>query len=238
MPSPSARPSACEYLDVRPIPAESRQVLLVTTPGWNAVAAVLERYERTAAGTPWRAVGGRIPAVLGRNGLARGRGLATPPDGPVKREGDGRSPAGVFRIRGAFGCAPAADVSWIRLPYRQATAGLKCVDDPASPRYNRLVDAAVEEQTWRRHEEMLRKDDLYRLGAVIGHNDDPVVPGGGSCIFLHAWGGPDRGTAGCTAVALPRLEEILRWLDPALCPVLVQLAVEDRERLRAAWDLP
>ena len=239
MPSPSSRAYTCECRDVKPVPAESRQALLVTAPGWNAVAATLERYERTGAGVPWLAVGERIPAVLGRNGLAWGRGLATPPlDGPVKEEGDGRSPAGVFRIRGAFGYAPAADVPWIRLPYRQATAGLKCVDDHASARYNRLVDTAVEPQTWSRHEEMLRKDDLYRLGAVIGHNDDPTVSGGGSCIFLHAWGGPDRGTAGCTAVALPRLEDILHWLDPALCPVLVQLVVEDREGVRTAWDLP
>lgn len=239
MPSPSSMPSDCERRDVKPVPAESRQALLVTAPGWNAVAAALERYERTAAGTPWLAVGGRIPAVLGRNGLAWGRGLAPPPPGgPVKKEGDGRSPAGVFRIRGAFGYAPAAEVPWIRLPYRQATAGLKCVDDPASPRYNRLVDTAAEPQTWSRHEEMLRKDDLYRLGAVIGHNDDPAVPGGGSCVFLHAWGGPDQATAGCTAVALPRLEDILRWLDPALFPVLVQLVAENRERLRTAWDLP
>jgi len=231
-------PSDCERRDVKPVPTESRQALLVTAPGWNAVAASLERYERTAAEMPWRAVGGRIPAVLGRSGLAWGPGLAPTSDGPVKKEGDDRSPAGVFRIRSAFGYAPAADVPWIRLPYRQCTAGLKCVDDPASPRYNRIVDTAAEPQTWSRHEEMLRKDDLYRLGAVIGYNDDPVVPGGGSCVFLHVWGGPDQSTAGCTAVALPRLEDILCWLDPALFPVLVQLAAEDRERLRTAWDLP
>ncbi len=231
---------SCARVAVKPSARDARQAVLVTAPDWNTAAATLQRYERRETGTPWIAVGGPIPAVLGRNGLAWGRGLAaeSPGEGPVKREGDGRSPAGVFVIRSAFGYAPADNVPWIRLPYRRSSAGLKCVDDPASPHYNRFVDTAVEAETWDSHEDMLRRDDLYRFGAVIGHNDDPPVAGAGSCIFLHVWRGPNRGTAGCTAVALPRLEEILRWLDPALFPILVQLVAEDRERLREAWDLP
>lgn len=237
--------SACARVAVKPPPPPpplpvARQAVVVTTPDWNAVAASLQRYERGEAGAPWLAVGERIAAVVGRNGLGWGRGIQPrdAQEGPVKREGDGRAPGGVFKLRSAFGYQPVADVPWIRLPYRQATTTLKCVDDPASPLYNCLVDTLSTAETWNSHENMLRKDDLYRLGVVVGHNDDPPVAGGGSCIFLHIWQGPDRGTAGCTAMAPLDIGEILRWLDPAKLPVLVQLVEGEYRRLRTVWDLP
>jgi len=48
------------------------------------------------------------PRELGRAGLAWGLGLhGNPPfPGPIKREGDGRSPAGAFELSSAFGYAP------------------------------------------------------------------------------------------------------------------------------------
>ena len=63
--------------------------------------------------------------------------------------------------------------------------------------------------------------DLYEYGAVIGYTTAPVVPGRGSAIFLHVWGGAGRPTAGCVAVAKAELVEILRWLDRAKNPAVV-----------------
>ena len=82
-------------------PANAGQLILVTTKGWNAVEGALQRYERDATGASWRSTGEKIPIVVGRNGLAWGKGLqgeAAPPgsDGPVKKEGDGRAPAGAL----------------------------------------------------------------------------------------------------------------------------------------------
>jgi len=85
---------------------------------------------------------------------------------------------------------------------------------------------------------MRRRDDLYRLVVWVGHNDAPVVPGGGSCIFLHLRSGPDATTSGCTAFDAEPMERLLRWLDPAARPVLVQLPEAEYRSRAAAWGLP
>jgi L,D-peptidoglycan transpeptidase YkuD (ErfK/YbiS/YcfS/YnhG family) len=224
-----------------PITAEPPlQALVVTTAEWDASRATAQRYERAGPSAPWVAVGQPVPAVTGRRGLAWGEGLHESPAGmgPAKREGDGRAPAGIYRLSGAFGYAPADSVR-TRLPYRRSTAQTQCVDDPASRAYNTIqeVGAGVRPD-WTSHEEMLRGDSLYRLGVFVDHNVDPAAAGRGSCIFLHVWAGPAVGTAGCTAFAPAALEEIVGWLDPAKRPVLVQLPRAEYARLRDAWALP
>ena len=205
-------------------PAAPLQAVVSLTAGWDSTDAVLQRYERPNTRAPWRAVGEPIRAVVGRTGLAWGRGMEAPRGaGPEKREGDGRAPAGIFRLGPAFGYAPADSAAWIRLPYVHSRASVKCVDDPASRRYNRLVDQdTVATADWNSHEEMRLESEVYRLGVFVGHNDAPPVPGGGSCIFLHIWKGPGIATVGCTAMAAADLETLLRWLDPRARPVLVQ----------------
>ena len=221
-----------------PVPGESRQMLLSVSAGWDETKATVVRYERAGAGAGWTRVGSPLAASLGQTGLAWGRGLHSGTfDGPVKKEGDERSPAGVFRLREATGYAAAAPAG-TRLPYRQATTTLRCVDDPRSAHYNRLVDESTVKKDWRSAEDMRRPDDLYRLVVWVGHNDEPTQAGGGSCIFLHFREAPRDVTAGCTAFDKGRMEELLAWLDPAARPVLVQLPEAFRQKLRADWGLP
>jgi D-alanyl-D-alanine dipeptidase len=201
------------------------QAVVSVTADWDSTAAVLQRYERASARAAWHPVGAPVAAMVGRTGLAWGRGIGDAPDvpGPVKREGDGKAPAGIFRLGPAFGYAPADSVAWIRLPYVHSTPSVKCVDDPASVRYNRLVDQdTVAAPDWHSHEEMRLASGVYRLGIWVSHNDAPPRPGGGSCIFLHVWQGPRVPTVGCTAMEAADLETTLRWLDPRAHPVLVQ----------------
>ncbi|MBU1042177.1 MAG: hypothetical protein KKF77_13860, partial [Proteobacteria bacterium] len=111
----------------------SRQLLLVTAESWDSTSGELRRFERAEAGTEWTAVGGPVPVNLGRHGLGWGRGLhglALGP-GPVKREGDGRAPAGLFELGQGFAYDPA-EVGSVRLPLLHADANLVCVDDSAS----------------------------------------------------------------------------------------------------------
>ena len=155
----------------------------------------MRRYERKDPHSPWRQVGDPVKAVVGRLGLGWGRGLhpEPPPDGPQKKEGDGKAPAGIFSLGASFGLADFKDVGWLRLPYRRVTADIKCIDDDASGHYNKIVAASEVAPDWKSHEEMLREDGQYRLGIVVGHNTNPVMAGAGSCIFLHIWKEPAEG---------------------------------------------
>ena len=219
--------------------ARSRQLVLVTTRGWDEVRGTLQRFARKNSKAAWRPVGEKIPVVVGRNGLGWGAGLnAQTGGGPSKKEGDGKSPAGVFSLGPAFGYAPASGASWLKVPYTPLADDTECVDDVNSRHYNLVVDrGGVRDVDWKSSERM-RAVEGYSWGVVVAHNADPPVAGRGSCIFLHIWAGPDKGTAGCTAMAQPNLEELLRWLDARKRPVLVQLPEGEYARLRAAWRLP
>jgi D-alanyl-D-alanine dipeptidase len=219
---------------------ESQQVILIITKDWDTVDGSMTLYERASTDEQWRAVGEKIPIVVGRNGMAWGKGLHSnsPGDGPIKKEGDGRSPAGIFSLSSAFGYAAKAKAGRINLPYVQATATLECVDDPQSAHYNKVLDrASVKHPDWRSSEQMLRQDELYRWGVVVDHNAKGEA-GCGSCIFLHIWEGPGKGTAGCTAMEAAKMEEVLRWLDAEKNPVLVQLPRAEFDRSRRVWRLP
>ena len=223
--------------------SRSLQLVVVVTDDWNAVPGVMRRYERDGVRSRWRAVGASVPVVVGASGLGWGDGLhgvgSSGEAGPIKREGDNRSPAGAFRLTSTFGYAPRDSVSWIRLPYTQATDAFKCVDDAASVHYNQMLmrqpGSAID---WGSAEDMLRRDSLYRMGVVVEHNANGREIGGGSCIFLHIWPGPDGNTAGCTAFGSDAMRELLAWLDPDALPVLVQLPRSEYDRLRGAWLLP
>jgi len=222
----------------------STQMLVVTTSDWSAVPGRLVRYERARPGKHWKQVGGPVAIVVGKNGLGWGIGLA-PTDNatvrdsadPVKHEGDGKSPAGVFGISTGFGYSAEKPAAW-KMPYVSLTPTVECVDDAGSQFYNRVVDRAAVTLDWNSSEHMASTGEYYRWGAVIDHNWNPPVPGAGSCIFLHVWGGPSQGTTGCTAMAQLQLEPILAWLDPAANPILVQLPQAQYKKLRKPWRLP
>jgi D-alanyl-D-alanine dipeptidase len=229
-----------ENLTGSPALRPSRQAVVVTSSYWDNLSATLQRYERSGTDRPWTKVGEKIPVVIGRTGLGWGKGLHPffPEGEPVKKEGDDKAPAGIFRLSAAFGYAPPAAMDRVRLPYIQATPDLLCVDDTASAHYNCIVDKVQTRSDWKSSDDMLRKDDQYRLGIVVDHNAASVVPGNGSCIFMHIWAGPGMGTAGCTAMAAGNMEALLHWLSPHAHPVLIQLPEGVYKRERKAWELP
>ena len=112
-----------------------------------------------------------------------------------KREGDGGTPIGRFPFRRLLYRADRVARIETRLPARHIARDDGWCDDPASPDYNKPVRLPHPAH----HEEMWLESALYDLVVVIGHNDDPVVPGAGSAVFLHVaredWGP----TAGCIA---------------------------------------
>jgi len=209
-------------LELPELPGTCRQVIAVSSPSWDSSNAILQRLERRPS-ERWTTVGPDWAVRLGKNGMTWGRGLHAIPSGhPGKREGDRKSPVGIFRLGTAFGYAPAAP-DGTRLDWRQATDRDFFVDDPGSPDYNRWVrlEPGVV-APWRTAEVMGRPDPLYEFGIVVRHNMDPVAAGSGSAIFLHVWGDPGSATAGCTAMDRENLITLLVWLDPSKEPLLVQ----------------
>ena len=144
--------------------------------------------------------------MIGRNGIA--------PLGQ-KKEGDGRTPSGIYPLGSAFGYPVSIDTG---LPYRQATDLDFWVDDTKSMQYNQWVHGTPIANSF---EQMKRLDNLYQFGIVIGYNMNPIIPGAGSAIFMHVWRRYNSSTAGCVAVNQRYLRKILHWLDKQYQPVII-----------------
>lgn len=225
---------------VAPAWQASNQAVVVVTQDWDANLGVLRTFERV--GGSWRQVGTPQAVTVGRNGSAWGLGLhseALP--GPVKREGDGRSPAGVFAIGTAFGYAGSAATA---LAYTPMQPSSYCIDVSGSPLYNRIVDAdVVGKDAVAGSTEPMRRDvhadgdQRYRLGFVIEHNVQ-AIPEAGSCIFAHLWKASGEATAGCTAMDEASMSGLLQWLRPERRPLFVLLPTKEYGALHARWGLP
>jgi D-alanyl-D-alanine dipeptidase len=221
---------------------DATHVVTVSTASWNAPAGKLSVFARE--GTGWKRLHGPIEVNVGKKGLGWGRGVTLPPSGtsaPVKKEGDGRAPAGVFRIGQALGY-DATPPPGLKLPYRQVTKQVHCVDDAAHEAYNRIVElTAGETATWKSSEVMRRDDEQYRLIALVDHNglleDSPPRKGSGSCIFLHIRRAAGSPTVGCTSMAREDLTTVLSLL-PARGTLLIQLPEKELTEAGKAWGLP
>ena len=224
------------------LPEGTRQLIVGRAESWEATEARLQRWERDPAGGAWRAVGVAVPARLGRNGLAWGRGLHPAMPGLQKKESDGRAPAGVFAVGGAFG--DEADVPrHPALPYRRVTPADLWVEDAESPHYNRhlvLPDGRAPATDWERKQQMKQGDPAHKLKLFIAHNAGAdVQPGAGSAIFFHIWReGGGKPSTGCTVMDEAVLREWIGWIDPSRQPLYVLLPEEEYAARRAGWKLP
>jgi D-alanyl-D-alanine dipeptidase len=200
----------------------------------------MHAFARTEKAADWMEHGPGFAVVAGKNGLGQGRGVVRLPfaNAPAKKEGDNRAPAGIFRLSSAFGYAPARSATWIKLPYLALSRQIEGIDDVNSRYYNKLVDRSkVATVDWHSSEKMRRDDILYKWGVVVDHN--PLATrGAGSCIFLHIWKSPTSPTVGCTAMPERELVKLLRWLDPAHHPILVQMPRSVYRSIRTKYGLP
>ena len=125
-------------------------------------------------------------------------------------EGDGITPLGAFAVREIFYRADRMAKPDTALPLRAIEKDDGWCDAPDDPNYNRPVKLpypASAEQMW-------REDHLYDLVAVLGYNDDPVVPGKGSAIFLHLARPDYSHTQGCVALAYDDALAAIAQLKP------------------------
>jgi len=219
-----------------PLPA-SKQLMVVITDGWSNIQGTIYCFEKHH--NKWTLKFSN-PIVVGGKGLGIGDGVIplSIDNAPVKKEGDMKSPAGFFTIGTAFGYADYKDAKWIKNPYVRATDTLICVDDVHSAYYNTLVDNDPKKSDYNSFEHMRLQKDYYKWGLFINHNSPKVVPGDGSCVFMHIWGGADHGTAGCTAMTEANLLRILHWIKASDSPLLVQLPKDEYRKIRGGFGLP
>ena len=126
-----------------------------------------------------------------------------------KREGDGATPAGCFELRQVFYRPDRLPKPDTEIPVQALEPAAGWCDDAGDPAYNRPVSLPYAA----RAEELWRKDALYDVIVVLGYNDDAVVPGRGSAIFLHVANPDGSPTEGCVALALKDLLEVLKAVE-------------------------
>lgn len=206
------------------IPKESSQLLVVTTDNWSTKDGTLQRYEKTY--DHWEKIGEPIAIVLGRNGLGWGKGLHTTPNNAkyIKKEGDGKAPAGLFSLNNGFGYAPTNFT--MQFPYATYKTTDHCVDDSNSQWYNKIIDATTTPKDYNSFEHMKLSNNLYKYGITVNHNPNALAQAG-SCIFIHIKSQSGRGTAGCTAMKEDAIVKVLKWLKGEKKPLLLQLPKEE-----------
>lgn len=178
----------------------NNQLILVTSNGYGTSSATIQTFERNAAGQ-WEQLL-NVSGFIGKNGF-----------GSPSVEGDGKSPTGKYSIGTAFGRSGNPGT---KLPFRSISADDVWVDDSNSSLYNSWQSKKETSGQWSSAENM----DIapYTYGFVINFNTSRT-PGKGSAIFFHIANGH---TLGCTGVSQPNIVSILKWIDPAKNPVIIQ----------------
>lgn len=143
--------------------------------------------------------------VIGKSGIAAD-----------KREGDHATPRGTFPLRSCYYRPDRVTLPHTGLPLLALTPEDGWCDDPAHPLYNRPVKLPFAG----RHEVLWRNDHCYDLIIPLGYNDDPVIPGKGSAIFLHVMHDDGRATEGCVALKKADLLALLPRLSPTTTLVI------------------
>ncbi|MGN1225057.1 MAG: L,D-transpeptidase [Ruminococcus sp.] len=130
------------------------------------------------------------------------------------REGDYRTPKGLFPLGFAFGTENLTDLS---IPYRQLNENCYWVDDPESEYYNQWQETT--NITWNSAEHLIDHDICYQYTVVVNYNMNPAVPYKGSAVFLHC--ARKSYTTGCIAVPTADMRNILYWLKEDANPMIL-----------------
>jgi L,D-peptidoglycan transpeptidase YkuD (ErfK/YbiS/YcfS/YnhG family) len=187
--------------------ADARRLVLVTAGSMQTSDARVQLFERISPHGAWKAVGTAGRARIGRSGMGWSRPFRHLGRGePVKIEGDKRAPAGIYRLSRSFGFGASSLRDYLRIEDDTV-----CVDDPVSPAYNTVVSRAAIGNKVRG--ENMRRVPEYRRGILVDYPTDAAARAG-SCIFIHVWKTPARGTAGCVALPEEGVTAVQEFAEP------------------------
>ena len=178
------------------------QLLVIYNETPESNSATLVAFEKK--NKKWITVFRPMEVGIGRNGFA------APGE---KREGDSKSPTGLFRLGQLYGYEETVDS---RMPYRQSTLDDKWIDDPDSPDYNKPIKGNT---TAKSFENLKISSNEYKLCLVIEYNMHPIVKGMGSAIFMHlSYGDAPNPSSGCVVLTPNNLSLLLKWMNPGSKP--------------------
>ena len=123
----------------------------------------------------------------------------------LKREGDGASPIGRFRLKDLYFRADRQSRPKCHIPAKAIRPNFGWCDDPSHGQYNRFIKKPFSA----RHEDLWRSDHVYDLVFTLNHNSRPRIKGAGSAIFMHLAHADYQPTAGCLALSLRDLRRLL-----------------------------
>jgi len=162
------------------------QIIVVSADGSNATVSMHNK-EEDGTWTEILSTGGKI----GRNGIGK------------TKEGDGKTPTGVYHFMFGFGNMPDPGCG---LSYTQVDDSYYWVDDSDSAYYNRFVSTDDVTKDWDSAEHIAGVKSSYNYVLALDYNAD-CVPGKGSAIFMHC---TPTGGAGCIAVPEEMMVEIMQ----------------------------
>lgn len=168
---------------------------------YSAIFVALEKKDGS-----WALKFDPIEVGVGKNGFAASGD---------KREGDGKSPTGIFRLGKLYSYEKQINTL---LENQQTAAEDKWIDDPDSEDYNTYVKGATNAKSY---ENLLLKNDAYKYCIVVEYNTNPIIKGEGSAIFFHLGVKKPYFTAGCVAIDEDNMKSIVNWLDPKLNPSII-----------------
>jgi L,D-peptidoglycan transpeptidase YkuD (ErfK/YbiS/YcfS/YnhG family) len=122
-----------------------------------------------------------------------------------KREGDKKTPVGIFPFRRVFYRPDRISKPVSTLPIIPIDTSMGWCDDPLSQDYNQLITLPFKYS----HEKMWREDHLYDLVIEVAYNDAPIISGKGSAIFIHVMRSQEKPTLGCIGLELEHLVKIV-----------------------------
>jgi L,D-peptidoglycan transpeptidase YkuD (ErfK/YbiS/YcfS/YnhG family) len=125
-----------------------------------------------------------------------------------KREGDLRTPKGLFKLDTVYYMADRIKNIQTKLKLRKIKKNMGWCNDPRDKKYNSLVN--INEKI--KHEKLYRKDNKYDVLIVIDYNLKRPIPFKGSAIFIHLTKN-FKGTAGCVALLKKDLLIILKLIN-------------------------
>ena len=139
----------------------------------------------------------KFKCCIGKNGLTK-----------FKKEGDGKTPKGIFKIEHLYFRKDRIKKPLTKLKCIEIKRNMGWCDDVKNKKYNKLIK--INKNCSR--EKLFRKDKKYDLLIPIKYNFNKIIPGKGSCIFIHLTS-DYKPTAGCIALKKKDLLILLKLIN-------------------------